>query len=66
MCLAIPGQIKKIGENGALVSWGKLKKQVGTNLVKNLKINDWVLVQNNLIVNKLTNAQAKKIIQLYE
>ncbi len=66
MCLAIPGQIKKINRNTAEVAWNKIKKQVGINLIKNLKVNDWVLVQNNLIVNKLTNTQAKKIIQLYE
>jgi hydrogenase expression/formation protein HypC len=64
MCIAIPGQIKKISKNSALVSWGKIKKNVGTDLVKNLKINDWVLVQNNLIIKKLNNSEVKKFFKL--
>lgn len=66
MCLAIPGQIKKIGKNGALVSWDKIKKEFKTDLVKNLKINDWVLVQNNLIINKLNKSETKKFFKLME
>jgi len=63
MCLAIPGQIKKIGKDSALVSWGKIKKEIGTALVKNLKINDWVIVQNNMVVNKLAPSEAKEILK---
>jgi hydrogenase maturation factor len=64
MCLAMPGQIKKIGKGSATVLWGKTKKEVRTNLEKNLKTNDWVLVQNNCIIKKLTNKEIKEFFNM--
>lgn len=64
MCIALPGQIKKISKDSALVSWGKIKKEVGIALTKNLKKDDWVLVQNNCIIKKLNKIETKKFFKL--
>lgn len=60
MCLTAPKRIKNIIHNKAITSNGET---LDSSLTK-VKAGDWVLAQNNLIIAKITNRDAKKIINL--
>jgi len=65
MCLALPYKIQSINGQTAVVSCpSERNKKIGLPLVKNLKKGDFVLVQNNLAVRKVTAGEAKEIYKL--
>lgn len=64
MCLAIPYKIKSINGNIAIVKTGKVRKEINTRLVSDVKKDDWVLVNQNLAVSKITEKDALKALKL--
>lgn len=63
MCLAIPYQIVSIkGKKFSVEEFGK-KKAVFGSLVK-ARVGDYVLLQNNFIVRKISKKSANEIIDL--
>ncbi len=65
MCLAIPYKIQSIKGQTAIVSCpGDKSKKIGLQLVKRLKKGDYVLVQNNLAVKKVSKKEVKAVYQL--
>jgi hydrogenase assembly chaperone HypC/HupF len=66
MCLTIPYKIKSIKGQMAIVGCpGETNKKIGLSLVKQLKKGDYVLVQNNLAVRKVTKKEVQEIYKLF-
>jgi len=62
MCLAIPGKIIALNKGKATVKYSTVKNYA---LIGDEKVNvgDWVMVQMGIIVQKLNEADALKILQ---
>jgi len=58
MCFALPLKVVSASRNKAVMEDGR---KVNSSLVKSVKKGDWLLVQSNLAVDKLTPSQAKSI-----
>ncbi|MCX6745605.1 MAG: HypC/HybG/HupF family hydrogenase formation chaperone [Candidatus Parcubacteria bacterium] len=66
MCLSIPYKINNIkGQKAVVNSANKREIEIDLSLLKNLKKGDWILVLNNMAIQKITNKEAKQIINLY-
>jgi len=66
MCLTIPGKIKKISGETAIIEQNNKLRKINLVLLNKLKIGDWILVLNNMAVEKISSQEAKKIINLYK
>jgi len=58
MCLTIPKKIKKVAGQQASLSGGG---QVSIALIKNAQAGDWVLINADLAVAKVSAKEAKEI-----
>lgn len=66
MCLAIPGKVAEIHEDKFIIDYGNEKREAIMSVIEDLKIGDYVIVSNKIIVNKLNEAEAKKAIELFK
>lgn len=65
MCLTIPAQvILKKSEKKAVVRLGQKRLVIDTSLVKNIKIQDWVVCNNGTAISKISAREAKQIQKL--
>ena len=64
MCLAIPGKVKKILGQEALVEYGKEERRVLVS-EKSIATGDWVLVQMGMVVEKLTTKDAQERLKVW-
>jgi len=62
MCLATPQKIIKINGKWATVGSKNHNHRVNLSLVKGIRLGDFVLVHDGLVLNKLPKSEAKKII----
>ena len=64
MCLAIPGKVVELKDNGkiAVVDYGSERREADNSLVK-AKPGDWVLVQFKMVVEKLSETEAKEVLK---
>lgn len=62
MCLTIPKQVISVKGGKAVIKHNKAREEAGS-LVK-IKKGDWVLMQNGVIIKKITAKQAKEINKL--
>ena len=67
MCLAIPGKVVELKDNGkiAIVDYGSEKRKADNSLVK-AKVGEWVLVQFKMVVDKLSEADAKEALKVWK
>lgn len=63
MCLTHPVKIVEI-KNGLAKIYGK-DLEIKTALVPDAKVGDWVLINANLAIKKITAKEAKEIRKLY-
>ncbi len=66
MCLAYPYKIKLINGKIAIAKVGNSEYEIKTDLVSNLKKNDWILVSNKYAVSKISEQEAKKMIEMID
>lgn len=67
MCLSIPYKIKKItGSQATVESYDKKDRLIDIKLLEKIKIGDWVLILNNLAIEKIKAKEAQEIINLYK
>jgi biotin synthase len=66
MCLTIPAQVTKLEKGKAVVRENDRFKQVQISLVPNLKVGDWILYINDLVLEKIPKNEAKEILELLE
>jgi len=68
MCLAIPGKVIEIKENEGVteitLDYGFETKKINMTLVDDLKIGDYALVSNKIIISTLPEEKAKQFIEL--
>ena len=63
MCLAIPGKIVEVNGDEAVIDYGS-EKRAAKNLI-NAKVGELVMVQQKMIVVRLTKEQADELTQLW-
>ncbi len=61
MCLAIPGKVESIDYPFAVVSFKGTKKKIRIDLIDDLKVGDYVLVHVGFAIQKVDEAEAKRI-----
>ena len=62
MCLTAPLQVKSLKGHIATLEGGR---DVDVRLLKNVKKGDWLLVQSNIAVSKVTQKEAKEMNQVW-
>ena len=67
MCLAIPYQILKIDENSrAEIKVAGARQKVSLEILPDVKVGDWVLVNLGFAIAKIEENEAEEIRQLYQ
>ena len=66
MCLSIPGEIRKIDNDMAVVSIGGNMIKVGLQLIEEPKVGDYVLVHSGIAIQKIDEDEAKETIRIIE
>jgi hydrogenase expression/formation protein HypC len=64
MCLAIPGKVIEIKEDEITLDYGSEKRTVNINIVDDLKVGDYAIVSNKIIVAKVPEKQAEEFMEL--
>ena len=64
MCLATPSKVIKIKKGCATVKSGDHCHQADLSLLENVKIGDYLLIHDNLAINKVPKTEAKKILKI--
>lgn len=66
MCIAIPMKIVDIKNNEALCEYEGIKRIARIDLVKNLKVGDYVIIHSGFVLQKLDIQDALETIKLYK
>ena len=65
MCLTIPAKILEISQGHALViDYNKQEKKVSIGAISDAKTDDWVLINGNLAIQKISATEAEEISNL--
>ena len=64
MCLAVPNKIIKIEGEWAIIRSAKHTHRANLSLVKNAKVGDYVLINNEMALNKVAKKDAEKILKM--
>ena len=64
MCLAVPGKVKNIDKDTALVDFGGVTKEVSLGILKDVKKNDYVLVHAGFAIGKVEREEAEDTLKL--
>ena len=65
MCLAIPGKVSNIEGDTAIVDYGEEQREAKL-INQDIKVGDYVVVQNKLILLKMPEKQALESIELWK
>ncbi|MFH1392579.1 MAG: HypC/HybG/HupF family hydrogenase formation chaperone [bacterium] len=60
MCLALPGKIIKIKNNKAIVDFGEHQHEAKLDLIKNLKLGDYVYMHGGFVLDKISKKEAEE------
>ena len=65
MCLAIPGKVVEIHEDGSgIVDYGGVRREADLSFV-NAKVGDWVIVHAGFAIEILDEEEAKKTLDAF-
>lgn len=64
MCLATPSKVVKIKKGSATVQSGDHFHEADLSLLKNVKIGDYLLVHDQMAINKVPKTEALKILKM--
>lgn len=64
MCLATPSKVVKIKGQWAVVQSGDHQHRVNLSLLKNIKLGDYLLIHDELAINKIPEKEAQQILKL--
>ena len=64
MCLSIPGKLVQIGENKFIIDYGSEKREAIMSVISDLKVGDYVIVSNKIIITSVPEEQAIKYLEL--
>lgn len=65
MCFGIPCKIEKISKNKAAVKNGGKVFNVDTSLLSGTKKGEWILVQGDVGIKKISEAEAREFLALF-
>jgi len=67
MCLAIPGKVVELKDEGktAIVDYGEEKREAN-NVLMRAKEGEWVLVQQKVVVDLLSEEEAKSSLEAWK
>ncbi|RKX63162.1 MAG: HypC/HybG/HupF family hydrogenase formation chaperone [Tenericutes bacterium] len=65
MCLAIPGKVIAVDKEAkrAMIDYEAEQREVGTALLPDVKIGDYVLVQAKMVVQQIPEKEARKALE---
>ncbi len=66
MCIAIPMQVVEINGNIAVCQYENIKRTARIDLVKDVKVGDYVLIHAGFVIQKLDVNDALETIKLYK
>jgi hydrogenase expression/formation protein HypC len=66
MCLGLPGKVVRIGDKGSLVEIMGVSREVSLELLKDIKVGDYVLVHAGCGIAKVDEEEALRTIELFE
>lgn len=64
MCLSLPGKIVEIKGEIARVDYGGITKEANISFVKNVSVDDFVLVHVGFAIEKVDETQAREMYSL--
>lgn len=64
MCLTIPGKVVEINEDKIIVDYSGERRVANMSLIEDLRIGDYVIISNKIIVTKLKKEEAEKALEL--
>ena len=65
MCVAVPMQIKKMNGDRGIVEIGGVEREVGLQLLKEIKVGDYVIVHAGFAIQHLDEEDAKETLALF-
>ena len=66
MCLAVPMRILKIKGEKGIVEIGGIEREIGLQLLENVKIGDYVIVHAGFAIQHLDEKEALETLSLFE
>ena len=64
MCLAIPMKVVEIKGNRGIVEYTGIKREVGLDLLEDVRVNDWVIIHTGFAISKLDEEDAHETLGL--
>ena len=64
MCLAIPMKVVEIKGNRGIVEYTGIKREVGLDLLEDVKVDDWVIIHTGFAISKLDEEEAQETLSL--
>jgi hydrogenase expression/formation protein HypC len=64
MCLAIPMKVVEIEGNKGIVEYTGIKREVGLDLLEDVKVDDWVIIHTGFAISKLNEEEAQETLSL--
>jgi hydrogenase expression/formation protein HypC len=64
MCLAIPMKVVEIEGNKGIVEYIGIKREVGLELLEDVKVDDWVIIHTGFAISKLNEEEAQESLSL--
>jgi hydrogenase expression/formation protein HypC len=64
MCLAIPMKVVEIEGNRGIVEYTGIKREVGLDLLEDVKVDDWVIIHTGFAISKLNEEEAQESLSL--
>ena len=64
MCLSIPGKVVEIGKDKFVIDYDGEKREAIMSVIENLMIDDYVIVNNKVIISVIPKDQAIKYLEL--
>lgn len=66
MCLAVPGEIKKILDGGrAVADFMGVERVVALDLLESVRVGDYVIVHAGFAINRLNEEEARETIECF-
>ena len=66
MCLGIPGKVIKIENKESLVEILGVSREISLELLKDIKIGDYVIIHAGCAIAKIDEEEALRTIELFE
>ncbi|NIM10888.1 MAG: HypC/HybG/HupF family hydrogenase formation chaperone [Candidatus Aminicenantes bacterium] len=66
MCIAVPMKVVEINDekNTGIVESSGVKREIGLQLMDDIKVNDWVIVHTGFAISRLEEKEAQETLSL--